>query len=200
MLLGLARGSGAGSLKGMAPESGLYLRPLLGIRRATTLQVCKDEGLEPWHDPQNDDERFTRVRVRTTVLPMLEHELGPGIAEALARTAAMLREDTEALDAFAEEQLEELAEHAEAGISLPVKALAANPPALRQRIIRATVLAEFGVSLSRAHSVEVSRLVTDWSGQKALDLPGIKVERHGGRIIFSARSDTTWTTATSPTT
>ncbi len=200
VLLGLARGSGAGSLKGMAPESGLYLRPLLGIRRATTLQVCKDEGLEPWHDPQNDDERFTRVRVRTTVLPMLEHELGPGIAEALARTAAMLREDTEALDAFAEEQLEELAEHAEAGISLPVKALAANPPALRQRIIRATVLAEFGVSLSRAHSVEVSRLVTDWSGQKALDLPGIKVERHGGRIIFSARSDTTWTTATSPTT
>ncbi len=200
VLLGLARGSGAGSLKGMAPESGLFLRPLLGIRRATTVQFCADAGLEAWHDPQNDDPAFTRVRVRSTVLPMLERELGPGVAEALARTATMLREDTEALDGFAEEQLEELAAPAEAGISLPVKALEANPPALRQRIIRATVLAEFGVSLSRAHTLEVSRLVTDWSGQQALDLPGIKVERHGGRIIFSARSDTTWTTATSPTT
>jgi tRNA(Ile)-lysidine synthase len=185
VLLGLARGSGAGSLKGMAAESGLYLRPLLGIRRATTVQFCVDEGLEPWHDPQNGEEKFTRVRVRNTVLPMLERELGPGIAEALARTAATLREDAEALDGFAEEQLEELAEHAEAGISLPVKALEANPPALRQRIIRATVEAEFGVSLSRAHTLEVSRLVTDWSGQDALDLPGIKVERQGGLLIFT---------------
>ncbi len=192
VLLGLGRGSGGGSIKGMAPRSGLfYSRPLLDVRRATTLQFCVDSGLEPWHDPQNEDDRFARVRVRNTVLPMLERELGPGFAEALARTAALVREDAEALDGFAEEQLEELAEHAEAGISLPVKALAANPPALRQRIIRATVQAEFGTSLSRVQTLEVSRLVTDWHGQQALDLPGIKVERHVDRIIFSVRSDTT---------
>lgn len=186
VLLGLGRGSGAGSIKGMAPTSGNYARPLLALRRATTVQFCADSGLAPWHDPHNDDATFTRVRVRQTVLPMLERELGPGFAEALARTAALVREDTEALDGFAEDQLEELAEHAEAGISLPVKALAANPPALRQRIIRLTVQAEFGVGLSRRHTMEVSRLVTDWSGQGALDLPGIKVERQGGLLIFSS--------------
>jgi len=186
VLLGLARGSGPGSLKGMAAASGPYLRPLLQLRRDTTERFCADSGLEPWADPQNSDDRFTRVRVRTTVLPLLERELGPGFAAALARTAALAREDTEALDAFAEEQLEELAEHAEAGISLPVKALAANPPALRQRIIRATVQAEFGVSLSQQHTLEVSRLVTDWRGQDALHLPGIKVVRQGSLLIFSA--------------
>ncbi len=188
VLLGLARGSGPGSIKGMPFHSGLFVRPLLNLRRATTLRFCADSGLEPWHDPQNDDERFARVRVRTTVLPTLERELGPGVAEALARTAASVREDTEALDQFAEEQLEELAEHAEAGISLPVAALAANPPALRQRIIRMTVMAEFGVSLSRAHTLEVARLVTDWSGQDALDLPGVKVERQGGLLTFASTS------------
>lgn len=187
VLLGLARGSGPGSVKGMAAQSGLFLRPLLGIRRSQTVQFCADSGLEPWTDPQNSDQRFARVRVRETVLPMLERELGPGIAEALARTAAGIREDTEALDGFAEEQLEELAEHAEAGISLPVKALAANPPALRQRIIRMTVAAEFGVSLSRAQTLEVARLVTDWSGQDGVDLPGVKVERSGPLLLFSAR-------------
>ena len=187
VLLGLARGSGGGSLKGMAPAAGLFLRPLLDIRHATTVRFCADSGLEPWLDPQNADPRFSRVRVRESVLPVLERELGPGIAEALARTAAAIREDTEALDAFAEEQLEELAEHAEAGISLPVAALAANPPALRQRIIRATVLAEFGESLSRTQTLEVARLVTDWHGQAPLDLPGIKVERQGGLLIFTKR-------------
>ena len=186
VLLGLARGSGASSLWGMARESGAYLRPLLGIRRPVTERACADAGLVPWHDPQNTDSVYTRVRVRQLVLPTLERELGPGIAEALARTAEQLREDAEALDHFASEIIEELAESAEAGISLPVAALAANPPALRQRLIRLAVQAEFHVSLGRAHTLEVARLVTDWHGQGALDLPGVRVERRHGLIVFSA--------------
>ena len=186
VLLGLARGSGATSLQGMAPRSGLYSRPLLGIRRAQTEQFCADSGLDPWTDPQNSDAAYSRVRVRTAVLPLLERELGPGIAEALVRTADQLREDAEALDHFAEEIAEELADIAEAGISLPVRALEANPPALRQRLIRLAVESEFHVSLSRAQTLEVARLVTHWHGQAAVDLPGIRVERRDGLLIFGA--------------
>ncbi len=186
VLLGLARGSGAASLQGMAARTALYSRPLLGIRRSQTERFCADSGLEPWADPQNDDGAFARVRVRTSVLPLLERELGPGIAEALARTAEQLREDSDALDHFAEEIAEELADIAEAGISLPVRALEANPPALRQRLIRLAVQSEFHVSLSRAHTLEVARLVTDWHGQSALDLPGVRVERRDGLLVFSA--------------
>ncbi len=192
VLLGLARGSGAGSLSGMSPISVgaggalAYVRPLLGIRRATTLQFCTDSGLEPWHDPQNLDDTFARVRVREKVLPVLEREIGPGIAEALARTAELAREDSEALDFFAHEQAEELADHAEAGLSLSIKGLANNPAALRQRIIRLAVAAEFGVSLSRTHTLDVARLVTEWHGQGPLHLPGVRVVRQGGLIVFSA--------------
>lgn len=190
VLLGLARGSGLGSMKGMAASSGIYRRPLIEIRRSTIREFCADSGLQPWKDPQNEDERFSRVRVRKIVLPLLERELGPGFAEALARTADLAREDTDALDQFAADQLEELADHAEAGISLAARALEHNPPALRQRIIRATVLAEFGVSLSRSQTLEVSRLVTDWHGQGAIDLPGIRAERVSGLITFrSMRRD-----------
>ena len=188
VLLGLARGSGLGSIKGMAVSSGVYLRPLIQIRRSTTVQFCADSELQPWNDPHNDDERFSRVRVRKIVLPLLERELGPGFAEALARTADLAREDSDALDQFAADQLEELADHAEAGISLAARALEYNPPALRQRIIRATVLAEFGVSLSRSQTLEVSRLVTHWHGQGAIDLPGIRVERVNGLLIFRSMS------------
>jgi len=186
VLLGLARGSGATSLRGMAARTGLYRRPLLGIRRSQTEQFCADSELHPWTDPQNSDDAYSRVRVRTSVLPLLERELGPGIAEALVRTADQLREDSDALDHFAEEIAEELADIAEAGISLPVRALEANPPALRQRLIRLAVESEFHVSLSRAHTLEVARLVTDWHGQAAVDLPGVRVERRDGLLIFSA--------------
>ncbi|WP_157157423.1 tRNA lysidine(34) synthetase TilS [Diaminobutyricimonas sp. LJ205] len=220
VLLGLARGSGATSLQGMAaslavpvpaasandwrielpdglvnttsraPGAGerelLFLRPLLGIRRVTTAQFCDDSGLDYWTDPHNSEHAYTRVRVRERVLPLLEDELGPGIAEALVRTAEQLREDAAALDHFAEEVAEELAEVAEAGISLPVGALAANPPALRHRLIRLAVQSEFHLSLSRAHTLEVARLVTDWHGQGPLDLPGIRVERADGLIVFTA--------------
>ncbi|MFM6940239.1 MAG: tRNA lysidine(34) synthetase TilS, partial [Rhodoluna sp.] len=101
VMLGLARGSGPRALNGMAVHSGRYLRPLLGIKRETTHAFCEDSGLEPWIDPHNSEDRFSRVRVRQAVLPMLEIELGPGMAESLARTAELIREDSEYLDARA---------------------------------------------------------------------------------------------------
>jgi tRNA(Ile)-lysidine synthase len=188
VLLGLARGSGAASLQGMAPVTGLWWRPLLGIRRATTIAACADAGLEPWHDPHNDDAGYTRVRVRREVLPVLEAQLGPGVAEALARTAEQLREDNEALDAFAEEVAEDLADHAEAGLTLPVAALAANPAALRQRLVRLALRGEFGLAPTRAQTLEVCRLVTDWHGQAGVDLPGVRVVRRGPLLHFTAGS------------
>ena len=187
VLLGLARGSGATSLQGMAAASGRYLRPMLGIRREQTRQFCTDSGLTPWDDPQNADPRYARVRVRQSVLPVMEAELGPGVAEALARTAAQLREDSAALDEMVLEFIEEICEPAEAGIAVSVGALEANPPALRQRIIRFVVESEFGISLERVHTLAVSRLVTDWHGQKALDLPGVRVNRQDGLLVFTAQ-------------
>ncbi len=192
VLLGLARGAGATSLQGMAPADDLdgvmLLRPLLGVRRATTRSACRAEGLEPWDDPHNADPRFARVRVRETVLPLLEAELGPGVAEALARTAAQLREDAEAFDEMIDETIEDIVEHVEAGISVSVGALAANPAALRHRIIRHVVASEFHESLTRTQTLEVARLVTDWSGQGPIDLPGCRARRVGGCIEFTART------------
>ena len=192
VLLGLARGSGATRLQGMAPvaervDGCRILRPLLEVRRETTQAACAAEGLDPWLDPHNSDPRFTRVRVRETVLPALEHELGPGVAEALARTAAQMREDAEAFAEMIDEIIEDVVEHAEAGISLSVGALAANPAALRHRLIRHVVAAEFGQSLTRSQTLDVARLVTDWRGQGPIDLPGCRAARVNGRIEFTAR-------------
>ncbi|MFV0432691.1 MAG: tRNA lysidine(34) synthetase TilS [Leucobacter sp.] len=186
VLLGLARGSGPGSLRGMAAIAEVWRRPFLGIRRAETEAACHHLELTPWHDPHNDDSAYTRVRVRRSVLPHLELELGPGVAEALARTAEQLHEDDDALDRMVDEVAEDLAEHVDAGIALPVAALVANPAALRHRLIRLVVASEFGVSLSRSQTLEVARLAVDWHGQGPIDLPGCRADRVGGMIRFVA--------------
>lgn len=192
VLLGLARGAGSTSLAGMAPDrtdvdSGVrWLRPLLAVRRETTVAACAAAGLDPWLDPHNRDDRFRRVRVRERVLPLLEAELGPGVAEALARTAEQLREDAQAFDDMIAETIEDIVEPAEAGIAISVAALAANPPALRHRIIRHVVQSEFHESLTRSQTLEVARLVTDYSGQGPIDLPGCRARRVGRLVEFSA--------------
>jgi tRNA(Ile)-lysidine synthase len=101
VLLGLARGSGARALAGMPARRGRFRRPLLALGRATLRDGCLAQGLDPWDDPHNRDPSYARVRVRRHALPALEEALGPGIAEALARSAAQLSADCEALDAIA---------------------------------------------------------------------------------------------------
>jgi tRNA(Ile)-lysidine synthase len=178
VLLGLGRGSGARSLAGMRAQDGPWCRPLLGVRRATTVAVCAELGLAPWRDPHNTDPRFTRVRLRTEVLPLLEQVLGGGVAEALARTAAALREDTEALDAAA----------AEIGIAdgaLPIADLHGLSAAVRRRVIRSWLLAGGACDLTDAQIRAVDVLVTAWRGQGGVAVPsGLTRER-----LFAARRD-----------
>ncbi|CCH70907.1 Hypoxanthine phosphoribosyltransferase [Phycicoccus elongatus Lp2] len=101
VLLGLARGSGARSLAGMPSVRGIFRRPLLGVTRGDTRSLCEAANLPWWDDPMNDDPAYLRVKARRA-LADLEGDLGPGIREALARTADQLREDADHLDALAD--------------------------------------------------------------------------------------------------
>lgn len=185
VLLGLARGSGARSLSGMAPRQGRYRRPLLDLTREDTRAACAAEGLVPWEDPHNDDPVYTRVRVRREVLPVLERELGPGVTEALARTARLLRDDADALDTRAE------AVRAKALTpegALDAELLAREPAAIRRRVLRRTALDAGcpGTELFAVHVDAMDALVTDWHGQVGADLPGgLRLTRQGGSLLIA---------------
>ncbi len=175
VLLGLARGSGIRSLAGMAPTRDGFVRPLLAVTRQTTQLSCREQGLTWWDDPHNADLRFSRVRVRSAVLPVLEAELGPGIAEALARTAELAREDADALDQAART-------NAPAGDEVDCAAVLALPAAVRQRVLRNWLLELGAAEVSRRHVLAVAGLITDWHGQKWVEVPGLRVVRRNGRL------------------
>ena len=173
VLLGLARGSGARALAGMPAQRDRYRRPLLHLDRATTRAACAEAGLDPWQDPHNDDPAYARVRVRQTVLPVLERELGPGAARALARTAAQLREDADALDDLTPELPD----------APDVTGLAALPAALRARALKRWAELRCGQSVTAAHVDALRALVERWHGQGPVALPGgAAVERRDGRL------------------
>lgn len=179
VLLGLARGSGTRSLAGMAPVAGRIRRPLLGVRRATTEAACSEQGLDAWCDPHNRSDEFARVRVRGTIMPLLEQELGPGIAEALARTAVLTRADADALDDLADAVIRD------AGLVhdvLPVAVLEPLAPAIASRVLRRWLLARGAVEPGATHVDAVARLVTAWHGQGPIHVPGLQVVRDGSAL------------------
>ncbi|CDO07575.1 tRNA lysidine(34) synthetase TilS [Mycolicibacterium cosmeticum] len=190
VLLGLGRGSGARSIAGMRDYDAPWGRPLLTVRRTVTRAACAELGLLPWEDPHNTDPRFTRVRLRTEVLPLLEEVLGGGVADALARTAAALREDAEALDALAARALVEVRR----GDGLDVTGLGGLPSAVRRRVIRSWLLDGGARDLTSAQIHRVDALVTDWRGQG-----GVAVTSPLRRVrLFAARRDGMLTMHTEP--
>ena len=189
MLLGLARGSGGRALAGMPARRGRYRRPLLAVRRATTGAVCAELGLAPWQDPHNSDFRFARARVRHQALPALEEALGPGVAEALARTASQLRADAECLDDLAFAESGQLREACSDPAGLEATWLRALPAAIRTRVLRdAAIMAgcPHG-SLTAGHVERMDALVTGWRGQRWVDLPGgVRARRRDGQVWFTS--------------
>lgn len=227
VLLGLARGAGARSLAGMPRERGIFHRPFLGLRRAQTEAVCAASGLEFWTDPTNllpPDDRtsptrvqrgatdrsrapFTPLRsqVRGRVLPVLEDTLGPGVVEALGRSAAQLRDDADLLDTLAAELLDaartDPAAQAAQGVGAPSGPTAGDGgaelvldagvlepahPALRRRALRLAALAVGckPTDTTARHVDALDALVVSWSGQGSVHLPGGAQARRACGSLF----------------
>lgn len=177
VLLGLLRGSGVRSLAGMAQVRPPFLRPLLGVRRDTTRQACREWGIEPWSDPHNSDERFARVRVRNHVGGLSE-ALGRDVAPALARSATLARIDADYLDGLALG----VGVRALDGRDLRADVVGELPDAVRLRVVRDWLAAHGVEPLAMVHLQAVDALVTSWKGQGPVALPGTRVHRTDGLL------------------
>lgn len=188
VLLGLGRGSGPRSIAGMRPYDPPWCRPLLGVRRAVTHAACADLGLTAWQDPHNADRRFTRNRLRHEVLPLLEDVLGGGVAEALARTATALREDTGLIDTLIAQALTTSA----TDDGLDARALRALPDPVRRGVIRSWLLAGGATGLTDKQIRGINTLITGWRGQGGVAV-GSKLR--GQRLVAGRRGGTLTLTA-----
>jgi tRNA(Ile)-lysidine synthase len=200
ILMRLLRGSAAEGLSGtptvreIAHGSKVKLvRPLLAwARRSDTEDYCRRRQIDFRADLMNDDETFTRVRVRKQLLPLMK-SFNNRVVEALARTATLLSEDAEALSDEARRLLElavpKGAKNSETRSPwLNVNVLLQAPAAVRRRALREWILRSRG-DLNRVemvHLITVERLLKGDRGGRVAELPGgIKVTRRRGMLELS---------------
>ncbi|MEO6667511.1 MAG: tRNA lysidine(34) synthetase TilS, partial [Nitrospiria bacterium] len=182
------RGAGPAALSGIPPVRGRLIRPLLACCRAEILAYLAGVDVAPRRDPSNDDHRFTRAKVRHTVLPALR-DLNPRVVDALGRSAGLLADDAAWLDLCAEEQLVVLIRDVEEGaIELERSGLGTLHPALRRRVIRralARIHPEAGeISFEPVEAIG-EQSVRRTSGRLALGM-GLTAEFAAERIRFAS--------------
>jgi len=173
VLLNLLRGAGLDGLTGFDPAN----RPIRGLRRRETHKLCADLGIQPVHDPTNDDGRFRRNRVRLELLPLLDAIAERDVAAVLARQADLLRADAELLD--------ELAGHLD---PTDAKALAAAPVPVAARAVRRWLRA--GPEQHPPDAATVARVLAVARGDAtACDVGGGRAVRRGGQRLRLYRAE-----------
>ena len=174
VLYRLAASPGRRALLGMDPRRGRLVRPLLEATREDTREWCRSRGLEWREDPSNADRRFARARVRHDVLEALR-EVNPAAELNIARTAALLRDESAVLD-------ERAAEHLIPGAALQVASLRAEPAAVARLVLREAA-ERSGLALGIGDADRI--LAMDDRGTSALDLPGGRVLVEYGTVRFT---------------
>jgi len=127
ILYRLAASPGRRALLGMPASEGRLVRPLLGFTREHTAAYCRERGLSWREDHSNEDRRYARARVRHELVPALR-AVHPAAEANVLRTASLLREETELLDALVERELDGRRE-------IEIARLRELPPALARMVV-----------------------------------------------------------------
>lgn len=185
-LLKLIRGAGLTGLGGIYPRREKVVRPLLGISRAELREYLASRGQTWVEDETNADVENPRNRIRHRVLPELDRAYGGDVSQAIARAAAIVREDGQWLGELAGRRFDALVHREEGRLEIDLKTLEAEPVPLRRRIVlNALRLAAAGREIGLDH-VEAALDVA--AGESAgVDVPGSRVELRAGKLVLVSR-------------
>lgn len=184
-LLKLMRGAGATGLGGIYPQRDIVIRPLLDVTRAELRTYLTNMGEQWMEDESNADITNPRNRVRHRVLPELDCAAGASTRPAIARAAALIREDGQWLDDLAHAQFRTLATEIGSTIELDVPDLAETPLPVRRRVLLEAMRHQSGGrEIGLEHVESVLALIGGLQG--GVDVPGCRVELRGRKLVLTA--------------
>jgi tRNA(Ile)-lysidine synthase len=182
-LIKLARGAGLAALGGVYPRRGAVVRPLLDVSRAALQDYLLARG-ERWMDDEtNADLANPRNQIRHRVIPELEQAAGGPVRPAIARTAALAREDGQWLDEVAAAQFDALVSRTPDGLRIDADALADAPRPLQRRILLSAMRRLSGGREIGLDHVESAQEVL--AGRAAgAEVPGSRLELRGKKLVL----------------
>ena len=109
IIMNILRGSGTSGLKGIEPiREGKFIRPLIEIEREEIENYCIENKLEPKIDKSNNENIYTRNKIRNVVIPYIKQEFNPNITKTINRLSEVISEENEYLDKITEKIFNEI--------------------------------------------------------------------------------------------
>jgi tRNA(Ile)-lysidine synthase len=183
-LLRVLRGAGPRGLSGIHPRSGFVIRPFIDTPRSEVRDFLASRGLAFCEDSTNADVSIPRNRIRHDLIPYLESRFSPGIADVLARNAAIARDDADFLDAEAARAAAAVLARVDNGVQIDCAGLLALPAAVAHRVVREAQQMANGGRFVGFEAVEAVMAFAVSNQMGPLDLPGHRVNRRGGHIVL----------------
>ncbi len=189
VLMNLLRGSGTSGLKGISPiRDKKYIKPLIEITREEVEEYCRENKLNPRYDKTNQENIYTRNKVRNILIPLIKKEFNPNIIETIDRLSKLITKDNEYLDRIAKEKYDELLiKEEEKEIILNLKKFNIQDQVIKSRIIIYTIKRLLGTSqgIEKIHIDDIIKLCEKNIGNKYLTPnKNIKITVNKGKIYF----------------
>lgn len=108
IIMNTLRGSGVSGLKGIEAKRKKYIRPLIEIERYEIEKYCIENKINPRHDESNDDNTYTRNKIRNIVIPYIKNEFNPNIIKTLNRLSEIIKEEDEYVQSETEKIFKEI--------------------------------------------------------------------------------------------
>lgn len=146
VLMNLIRGSGTSGLKGIKEiRDKKYIKPLINISRDEIEKYCEDNCLDPRHDITNDENIYTRNKVRNILIPLIKEEFNPNIIDTIDRLSKLVSKENEYLDKIVENIYDQIVIKEEDNeIILNLKEFNSEDEVIKSRIILYTIKKMFG--------------------------------------------------------
>ena len=187
VLMNLIRGTGTSGLKGIeAKRDNKYIRPLIETTRKEIEEYCEENKLEPKQDKSNNENIYTRNKVRNILLPLIEKEFNPNIVNSLNRMSQIVKEENEYLQKQVEKAYEEIVIEEFIGnkriegenvILLDLKKFNNQDTVIKNRLVLYTINKLLGTSqnIEMIHISDIIKLCKNNIGNKYL-IPNKKVK------------------------
>jgi tRNA(Ile)-lysidine synthase len=215
VLAHILRGTGIAGLGGIHPRVGNVVRPLLAVRRAELRAYLKSKKQTWREDASNRDTTRMRARIREKLMPVLEKQFQPVVAEHLATLAELAREDEAFLDALVNDRIAVCVEKSRGRARIATTDLlgrakhfsaegtenAGKNLAISRRILRRIIreLKPRQGQLTAAHVRSIMDLAQSGESGKCLQLPGgVQVRREREALVFCSAGSLAESTQRAP--
>ena len=184
----MLRGSGISGLQGIQPKANKIIRPIIEIERKDIEKYCEEQNLEPRIDKSNQDNTYTRNKIRNIVIPYINQEFNPNFIETMTRLSELITEENAFLNKLTETEYKKiLIQKTENQILLDLKKFNELDNIIKKRIILYTVSNLRGGSqgIEKVHIEDIVKLCQNNVGNKFL-IPnkGLKVLVKDKKIFF----------------